>query len=80
MDFSAIRITIIINGNEAWKSQIKYSVISTKATNVSETVTALRAFKGLYDRTAETKKILAILSENNSRRRYSVSFYIFDKQ
>lgn len=56
MDFSAIRITIIINGNEAWKSQIKHSVISTKATNVSETVTALRAFKGLYDRTAETKK------------------------
>ena len=52
VNLPVIKMTIILNETDARKSKIKYSVIPTKAANVSEAVTALHAFKGLYDGTA----------------------------
>lgn len=51
IDFPALKMTIIINEKEIKKSKIKYSVSPTKAKSVSEAITVLNVFKGLYNGT-----------------------------
>lgn len=67
IDFPALKIVIIINEKEFKKTKIKYSINPTKAESVSDAITALNVFKGLYNGTASIngkKQALSISADN----------------